>query len=218
MTRNDGWFSPLIYEALVSKCDGERLNPVYPADEISKWLCSSGIRRVFSGHQPTGECPQAVRALSPQPLCFFMCDTSFSDMNADKSENPFNTRGQARSSVWVTPTTTEVKGLLADGSSHGYIVQADGQDSMPSALIGRQLRALSDPPLAAGAWVKTLTPPAGSDDCADGSSLWLPLVSRVNNYTLSGFREDGQRGLLVFRTVAEIRVASGMQDQAEFAS
>lgn len=205
LMHNDGWFCPLIYDALVSRAEGERYNPVHPQEEVSAWLCTAGIRRVFSGHQPAGECPQPVRAPAPfHPLCFFMCDTSFSDMDADKSENPFNTRGRALSSVWISLETTEVSGVLNDGSPHGYILQADGDDAMPAVFIGQRLKELPDPVLPAGSWVKTLTPPPGEGAKQRERSSWLPLVSRVDGYRHEGFREDGQRGLLLRRTVESV--------------
>lgn len=110
-----------------------------PLDEdVAEFLTKNGVRRVFAGHQPQGQSPGVTRHLRTG-ITVLVADTSFSDLGADKSKNPANCRGAAVSSVMIFADRTEVSGLLADCSPHGYTLHvASGCDDEASAMIGRQ--------------------------------------------------------------------------------
>mmetsp|Transcript_94188 Transcript_94188/g.155736 ORF Transcript_94188/g.155736 Transcript_94188/m.155736 type:complete len:494 (+) Transcript_94188:139-1620(+) len=120
-----------------------------PLDEdVEAYLAREGIRRVVAGHQPQGQCPGVTRC-PKTGVVVLVADTSFSDVSADKSRNPADNRGRAISTVVITRSTTSVQGVLADGTAHGYELQADEKaDRMPEAFIGRRF--------ADDSWGKTL--------------------------------------------------------------
>lgn len=111
--------------------------------DVAAYLARNGIRRVFSGHQPQGQSPGVTRCVEQQ-ITVLVADTSFSDVSADKAGNPANNRGVALSSVEVTDTHTTVRGVLADGTAHGYVLHVDWErDDVASSLIGRQFSDMS---------------------------------------------------------------------------
>merc|ERR1712190_514029 len=74
-------------------------------------------------------------------ITVLLADTTFSDMAADKSSNPANSRGAAVSVVTVRHDRTIVQGLLTDGSEHGFTLHLDwAADDPAAALVGRQLQ------------------------------------------------------------------------------
>jgi hypothetical protein len=115
---------------------------------VEESLLKSGIRRVFSGHQPHGQSPSVVR--QPQSgLLFVMADSSYSDMKASKLENAANNRGIAVSVVKTCGDKVTIRGQLADGTNHGCELRLDPRlDRLPDALVGRQLQD--------GSWCKTV--------------------------------------------------------------
>mmetsp|Transcript_59791 Transcript_59791/g.142331 ORF Transcript_59791/g.142331 Transcript_59791/m.142331 type:complete len:601 (-) Transcript_59791:172-1974(-) len=135
----------VAYHNPFAKADG---NPEPLSEFVQTVLQRSGIRRLFTGHQPHGQSPSVVR----HPLTGLValsCDTSYSDMQAPKEGNVADNRGKAVSIVAITAGVVHIRGLLADGSSHECIVRSDPEeDSLPDCLVGRQLRD--------GAWIKTV--------------------------------------------------------------
>lgn len=141
-------------------------NCVEPDEEVIKYLSNAGIRRVFTGHQPTGDCPAVI---SVDGLSVFMCDTSYSDVKADKSRNPANNRGKALSNVVITSESTTVTGFLASGESHGYSLKVSGNQSLPDSLIGKELLD--------GSWVKTIV---DNDLLVAKGEGWNVLARRIS--------------------------------------
>jgi len=128
-------------------------NPKQSSDVVERFLLDSGIRRVFSGHQPHGESPTVVRqdrtGLHQSSLLFLTCDTSRSDAAAFKLLNTADYRGRAVSIVRTQGPYVEIEGVLKDGAAHGCKLHIDPlHDELPDALVGRQL--------VNGSWVKTV--------------------------------------------------------------
>eukprot|EP00929_Paragymnodinium_shiwhaense_P008918 TRINITY_DN112906_c0_g1_i1.p1 TRINITY_DN112906_c0_g1~~TRINITY_DN112906_c0_g1_i1.p1 ORF type:complete len:1070 (-),score=199.36 TRINITY_DN112906_c0_g1_i1:368-3577(-) len=123
-------------------------NPQLCAPAVEDFLIKSGIRRVFTGHQPHGQSPCVIR----QPrsgLMFVMADCSYSDMAACKQSNPADNRGMAVSVVKFCDDKVSVTGQLADGTKHHCEMHGDPRlDRLPDGLVGRQLED--------GSWVKTV--------------------------------------------------------------
>lgn len=123
-------------------------NPQNLTDSVETFLVDSGIRRVFSGHQPHGESPTVVRH-HKSGLLVFTCDTSFSNMSALKLQNPANNRGDVISMVRLEDSSVHIEGTLKDGMKHSCTLHCQpDDDTMPDALVGRQLND--------GSWVKTV--------------------------------------------------------------
>lgn len=110
-----------------------------PLDEdVEEYLARNGINRIFAGHQPQGQSPGVVR--NPRSgILLIVADTTFSDVQADKSRNPADTRGGAVSVVRANKTATTITGVLADGTEHGFTLNSNWDEDTPVArLIGRQ--------------------------------------------------------------------------------
>jgi hypothetical protein len=123
-------------------------NCVEPDDATVQYLTKAGIKRLFTGHQPVGDCPSVIADV--EGLSIFMCDTSYSDVKADKMVNPSNNRGAAMSNVIITKAATSIKGRLSNGEEHGFSlkVTSEGSSLLPNSLVGRELLD--------GSWVKTI--------------------------------------------------------------
>lgn len=122
---------------------------------LQLWFREAGVLRVLCGHKPHGQCPSVIRHLSN--LTIFCCDTSYSQLQADKSTNPSNTRGCAVTVVTAGRESTTISGILSDGSEHRCELPVDlGARSawMPDMLVGC--------PLDNGWWVKA-APSAAPD-------------------------------------------------------
>ena len=108
-----------------------------PDVETEEYCLEGGIRRVFVGHTPHGECPSVIKRTD---LTVFMCDTSYSDMHSSKAGNPANNRGSAYASVLVAKNYTKVQGPLKDGRINSYVLCVDdSRNDLPVSLVGRQL-------------------------------------------------------------------------------
>jgi hypothetical protein len=119
---------------------------------VEEFLVNSDIARLFVGHTPHGECPSVIRRAG---LVIVMGDTSYSDMGADKTRNPANSRGACASTTSIRFKHTEVEGVLKSGEVNKYRMSVDeSRDIMPDSLVGRQL--VND------SWVK---------GCVDGMCL-----------------------------------------------
>uniref|UniRef100_A0A7S4I846 Calcineurin-like phosphoesterase domain-containing protein n=1 Tax=Odontella aurita TaxID=265563 RepID=A0A7S4I846_9STRA len=116
-----------------------------PDESVIKYLSNAGIQRVFTGHQPTGDCPAVI---STDRVTMFLCDTSYSNTKADKSRNPSNNRGEATTNVIISCESTTVTGVLASGETHGYTLKASGDESLLESLVGKELLD--------GSWVKSI--------------------------------------------------------------
>jgi len=135
-------------------------NPQQRSEKVQDYLERSGIRRVFSGHQPHGQTPTVVRH-PRHGLLWITADTSRSDSTASKLFNPADNRGSAMSIVRVYSESVEIEGTLVDGRQHRCLVHNNpAKDRLPDALVGRQLND--------GSWVKTIvfpsTPPEGETE------------------------------------------------------
>jgi hypothetical protein len=116
--------------------------------EVEKQLQTWGITRVLSGHQPHGHSPAVAR--HPQSgLLRIACDTSYSDMSAEKISNRADNRGQVVSIARMQGPITVIEGCLSDGQQHKAVLHNDmSKDELPNALVGRQLKD--------NAWVKSV--------------------------------------------------------------
>lgn len=136
-------------------------NPVLPDPQVVAFLQDSGIGVVVSGHQPHGQTPTVVRHPETGLICI-TADTSFSDMRANKHWNAANNRGDVRNWVRITADTVNVSGVMASTGDHGCVLQRDPRkDSLPDALVGRQLQD--------GAWIKTVLKDPDNQDGSPGS-------------------------------------------------
>eukprot|EP00931_Biecheleriopsis_adriatica_P114685 TRINITY_DN90600_c0_g1_i1.p1 TRINITY_DN90600_c0_g1~~TRINITY_DN90600_c0_g1_i1.p1 ORF type:complete len:953 (-),score=171.06 TRINITY_DN90600_c0_g1_i1:97-2934(-) len=123
-------------------------NPQELSEAVENYLQKSGIRRVFSGHQPHGDSPTVVRHVR-SGILVITADTSYSNMGALKIFNQANNRGDVVTNVSLTAATVQLEGILRDGSHHRCVLHChQSQDQMPDALVGRQLND--------GSWVKTV--------------------------------------------------------------
>lgn len=123
-------------------------NPVQQSSSVRKFLQESGINRVLSGHQPHGQSPTVVRHPDTN-LLVITCDTSRSDSRGSKLFNPANNRGLAVSVVSIQGESVCIEGKLADDTEHRCTLHTDpDKDTMPDALVGRQLEN--------NAWVKAV--------------------------------------------------------------
>ena len=113
-------------------------NSAQPDVEVEEYFLEEGVRRLFVGHQPVGECVGVVKR---NDLSIFMCDTSYSNMSADKSTNPANNRGDVCSLVTIEKHLTRVEGALKDPSlNNSYVIYVDeSRNDLPFSLVGRQL-------------------------------------------------------------------------------
>jgi len=118
-------------------------NCAVPDHRTREYLANAGIQRVFTGHQPVGDAPSVIAI---DGLAIFMCDTSYSDTQANKTRNPANNRGVAFSNVVLTSQTTTVTGILANGDAHGFTLSEYA--ILPDTLVGEELVDES--------WVKTV--------------------------------------------------------------
>eukprot|EP00405_Crypthecodinium_cohnii_P059272 CAMPEP_0206622498 /NCGR_PEP_ID=MMETSP0325_2-20121206/62839_1 /ASSEMBLY_ACC=CAM_ASM_000347 /TAXON_ID=2866 /ORGANISM="Crypthecodinium cohnii, Strain Seligo" /LENGTH=964 /DNA_ID=CAMNT_0054145829 /DNA_START=109 /DNA_END=3001 /DNA_ORIENTATION=+ len=129
-------------------------NPVQRSASVRTWLEDSRINRLVTGHQPHGQSPTVVRHPSTG-LLVVTADTSRSNANASKVQNPANNRGEAISVVRIIGDCLFIQGEKNDGRPHGCCLHVDpNKDIMPDALVGRQLTDNS--------WVKTVM--RGSED------------------------------------------------------
>lgn len=123
-------------------------NPSQRSAEVEGFLVKSGIRRVFSGHQPHGESPTVVRHVR-SGLLVVTADTSYSNMSALKLFNQANNRGEVVTTVRLAGEEVHLEGVLRDGTKHKCTLHCDPmKDEMPDALVGCQLND--------GSWVKTV--------------------------------------------------------------
>lgn len=123
-------------------------NPQQLSNRVEDFLAKSGIRRVFSGHQPHGESPTVVRHVR-SGLLVITADTSYSNMSALKLFNQANNRGEVVTNVRLRGDRVQLEGVLRDGSQHGCQLHCNpAQGKMPDALVGCQLND--------GSWVKTV--------------------------------------------------------------
>lgn len=123
-------------------------NPQQLSNRVEDFLAKSGIRRVFSGHQPHGESPTVVRHVR-SGLLVITADTSYSNMSALKLFNQANNRGEVVTNVRLRGDRVQLEGILRDGSQHRCQLHCDpAQGKMPDALVGCQLND--------GSWVKTV--------------------------------------------------------------
>ena len=123
-------------------------NPQQLSNRVEDFLAKSGIRRVFSGHQPHGESPTVVRHVR-SGLLVVTADTSYSNMSALKLFNQANNRGEVVTNVRLRGDLVQLEGILRDGSQHHCQLHCDpAQGTMPDALVGCQLND--------GSWVKTV--------------------------------------------------------------
>ena len=122
-------------------------NSVAPEPELMAFLAAGGVHRVLVGHKPHGDCPAVVRFPGDAAGFILCCDTSYSDIRANKSRNPADNRGTACATVRLTATDTLVAGVLASGEPHSCTLTS-GDRGFPDKLVGR---GLTD-----GSWVKTV--------------------------------------------------------------
>ena len=129
------------------------LQPLAPV--VEAYLAQQGVRRVFVGHKPFGESPGLIRAVSGNaPLMVLIADTSYSDEGAaTRTSNPDDTRGIAITTVEVTTADTTTRGVLADGTEHGFRLRADLHDAAKGAPPATALLGVQG---ADGAWGHTL--------------------------------------------------------------
>ncbi|GMH74691.1 hypothetical protein TL16_g06531 [Triparma laevis f. inornata] len=113
-------------------------NCVAPDIGVEEFCEVNGLRRIFVGHQPHGECPSVIKRPS---VSIFVCDTSFSDINCNKVDNPADNRGKAVSMVTIKRDVTRIEGVLKDGRTvNKYeIAVDDSRNNLPDSLVGRQL-------------------------------------------------------------------------------
>lgn len=123
-------------------------NPQQLSPRVEDFLQKSGIRRVFSGHQPHGESPTVVRH-TRSGLLVVTADTSYSNMSALKLFNQSNNRGEVVTNVRLRGGRVQLEGILRDGSKHRCELHVDPAEApIPDALVGCQLND--------GSWVKTV--------------------------------------------------------------
>mmetsp|Transcript_22897 Transcript_22897/g.52454 ORF Transcript_22897/g.52454 Transcript_22897/m.52454 type:complete len:593 (+) Transcript_22897:101-1879(+) len=129
-------------------------NPQQFSEYVQGVLKNSGIRRVFSGHQPHGESPVVIRHPATGVVAL-LCDTSYSDQKAPKESNIADNRGKAVSVVSIKAGVVHIHGVLADETKHECKVWTETKDDkVPDCLVGRQL--------SNGAWIKTVLPGSAS--------------------------------------------------------
>eukprot|EP00927_Polykrikos_kofoidii_P003908 TRINITY_DN11567_c0_g1_i1.p1 TRINITY_DN11567_c0_g1~~TRINITY_DN11567_c0_g1_i1.p1 ORF type:complete len:702 (-),score=136.39 TRINITY_DN11567_c0_g1_i1:123-2228(-) len=139
---------------------------------VAAYMVQNRIRRIFTGHTPHGQSPGVVR--EPSTGVTLLCaDTSYSNPEAENSENPLDKRGAAVSVVRITAGTTIVDGVLADGvTPHGYVLRAAAAEwsceEPAAALVGRRL--------VDGSWGKTVVD--GQLQTQHGEGFKLNLATR----------------------------------------
>jgi hypothetical protein len=118
-------------------------NAVHLSKKLQTFLLSSGIKNVVAGHQPHGDCPCVIRS---GHVTVITADTSYSQMGAKSWWGVDNRGPEAVSEVLLyADGSSEVHGLLADGTPIGYKLGGRGGDE----FVGRQL--------SNGSWVKAKT-------------------------------------------------------------
>jgi len=118
-----------------------------PDPEVVAYCFNNSISRIFVGHQPHGECPSVIRE---KDLTIFLCDTSYSDLTASKTNgNVSNNRGGCYSNIQIGRSWTHVKGVIKNGEKLEYLLQVDAGDNCAECgVIGKMLKG--------GGWVKGL--------------------------------------------------------------
>jgi len=113
-------------------------NCAAPDVEVEEFCEVNGVRRLFVGHAPHGECPSVIKRPS---VTIFSCDTSRSDPEGGGATGPKDFRGKAVTMVTVKRDVTRVEGVLKDGSEvNKYVVAVDdSRNNLPDSLVGRQL-------------------------------------------------------------------------------
>ena len=123
---------------------------------VAQWLRAGGIRRVITGHKPTGDSP-AVCSSEYTGVEVITADTSFSDTS--KPDN----RGAAIASVLVqgessTANHTEIAGTLRDGRHFtGRLATLAGDEDGRALLLMHQLPMQFACVVRAGSYAETGT-------------------------------------------------------------
>eukprot|EP00520_Triparma_pacifica_P020599 CAMPEP_0118640856 /NCGR_PEP_ID=MMETSP0785-20121206/4971_1 /TAXON_ID=91992 /ORGANISM="Bolidomonas pacifica, Strain CCMP 1866" /LENGTH=798 /DNA_ID=CAMNT_0006532261 /DNA_START=31 /DNA_END=2424 /DNA_ORIENTATION=+ len=106
-------------------------------EEVESWCTENDLKRIFVGHTPQEDSPGVMKRPN---VTVFMCDTSYSDVGADKKSNPSNNRGSVLSMVRITRSSTSVEGSLKSGAVNKYVVNCDdSRNNMPDSFVGRQM-------------------------------------------------------------------------------
>ena len=153
-------------------------NATHIPRSVQEYLLESpfkSIRNVVTGHQPHGDCPCIIRT---GQVTFITADTSYSQMGHTSSWGVDN-RGEAVCEVLLHEDgTSEVHGVLADGSKIAYKLAADGTGD---PFVGRQL---SD-----GSWIKGRTAGAEPEYIICRGEGYKLTVSRRKEWEMKGLVE-----------------------------
>jgi len=135
--------------------------------DVAEYLSRHGIRRIFTGHQPVGQSPAVMRT---GDIVVMAVDTSFSNPQAAAtSANPADCRGCAVSTVTIEAKSTQVSGILSDGTEHGFCLPLD-EEACPDAMyIGHSF--------ADGSWGRTMVDGQVQTCRGEGFNLLYDLLS-----------------------------------------
>eukprot|EP00931_Biecheleriopsis_adriatica_P019820 TRINITY_DN1339_c1_g1_i1.p1 TRINITY_DN1339_c1_g1~~TRINITY_DN1339_c1_g1_i1.p1 ORF type:complete len:869 (-),score=160.50 TRINITY_DN1339_c1_g1_i1:18-2624(-) len=123
-------------------------NAMQMSQKVEDFLHASGVRVVFSGHQPHGQTPSVVRH-HRTGLLALSCDTSYSCMKSPKFANPADMRGNVVSVVCKQGSVVSVQSAVQDGGERCFELDTNIEKcKLPDVLVGLQLRDES--------WVKSV--------------------------------------------------------------
>jgi len=125
-------------------------------DDVARYLSKQGIRRLFVGGQPHGQCPGVMR-IPHSGLTVLIGSTTHSPDAGSASRPPVSLAGEGRRplgsaacTVTIQGHETIVEGALADGAAHGYTLSTDwSREEGAATIVGRRL--------VDGSWGQTVT-------------------------------------------------------------
>ena len=145
---NEG--ATVVYEHNLSNGNGKHIEP-----GVQAFLLRSGITSVISGHQPHGDCPLVIRT---GRVTAITADTSYSEMGHKSSWGVDNRGEKAVSELLLrTDGSSEVRGILADGTGIFYRLPPGGHVPFPPMSAGAAGDVFVGRQLANGFWVKART-------------------------------------------------------------
>ena len=145
---NEG--ATVVYEHNLSNGNGKHIEP-----GVQAFLLRSGITSVISGHQPHGDCPLVIRT---GRVTAITADTSYSEMGHKSSWGVDNRGEKAVSELLLrTDGSSEVHGILADGTGIFYRLPPGGHVPFPPMSAGAAGDVFVGRQLANGFWVQART-------------------------------------------------------------
>jgi hypothetical protein len=137
----------VIYDHYLSNGNGKHIAP-----DVQAYLLRSSITSVISGHQPHGDCPLVIRT---GRVTAITADTSYSEMGHKSSWGVDNRGEKAVSELLLyRDGSSEVHGVLADGTGIYYKLPPGGHVPFPPLSTGPEGDVFVGRQLANGFWIK----------------------------------------------------------------